>query len=154
MPGPVPNPLLPSADLYFSSIPPNHTFLQPYLCLTAESIFCDSPCTISARNMPRTPEAKLTPKSESSSEDKKPYIHPRASTPRPSPSTPTRHTSDEDATVDTPTKSAKRGGHAKAWSAEDLISLFDVVAKSGASGKGFDGAVDGRTGAQCYSTWK
>jgi hypothetical protein len=40
------------------------------------------------------------------------------------------------------------------WTSEELVKLFDAVAKRGAVGGAFDGLIEGRTGASCYSTWK
>ncbi|RSH85575.1 hypothetical protein EHS25_003714 [Saitozyma podzolica] len=39
------------------------------------------------------------------------------------------------------------------WTSEELVKLFDTVAKRGAVGSAFDGLIEGRTGASCYSTW-
>ncbi|ORY23623.1 hypothetical protein BCR39DRAFT_561881 [Naematelia encephala] len=40
------------------------------------------------------------------------------------------------------------------WTAGDLLIIFDVVTKRGASIPNFEGMIEGRTGTQCYSNWK
>jgi hypothetical protein len=57
--------------------------------------------------------------------------------------------SDAPQSEDTP----KKRGAGRPWTSEDLIILFDVVVKHGASTKSFEGAIEGRTRRQCVMTW-
>jgi len=91
--------------------------------------------------MPRTPKA---PKS---GKEIKPYI--RSST---SPSPQSSDPLPEDATPPSTPAKAKQG-KARGWSNNELVKLFETVAKAGAGKKVWEGAVEGRTPNQCYQAW-
>lgn len=76
---------------------------------------------------------------ETSATDVKPYIR---SSP---PTTPTTKTSATK--IRTPTKG-------QPWTAEDKVAIFNVAIKQGATSKNFEAVLPGRTGKQCYDTWK
>jgi len=92
--------------------------------------------------MPRTPK---TPKSSIDIKSK-PYDRSSAST------SPSPQSSDPVSQDDTsPTKrNVKAGGTKKAWSNEEMVQMFEAVAKLGAGSKFWEGIVEGRTPNQCY----
>jgi len=95
--------------------------------------------------MPRTPK---TPKS---SIDIKPKPYDRSS----ASASPSPQSSDAVSHDDTsPSKrDAKVGGAKKAWSNEEMVQMFEAVAKLGAGSKFWEGIVEGRTSNQCYKAW-
>jgi len=92
-----------------------------------------------------------TPKTPKSSIDIKPKPYDRSSastSPSPQSSDPV---SQDDAS---PTKrNLKAGGTKKAWSNEEMVQMFEAVAKLGAGSKFWEGIVEGRTPNQCYKAW-
>jgi hypothetical protein len=95
--------------------------------------------------MPRTPK---TPKSTSDVKPK-PYDRSSASA-SPSPQSSDPVSSDD---ISPTQQKAKAGGPKKAWSNDEMIQMFDAVAKLGAGSKFWDGIVEGRTSNQCYKAW-
>ncbi|GFZ51842.1 LOW QUALITY PROTEIN: hypothetical protein JCM24511_09610 [Saitozyma sp. JCM 24511] len=72
--------------------------------------------------------------------------------PSPSPYPDTSSLSQSSATATSPRR-ARASTTMRAWTSEELVKLFDAVAKRGAVGGAFDGLIEGRSGASCYSTW-
>lgn len=78
-----------------------------------------------------------------------------------SPSTPKRkpYTRDDPGSNDdtkpdiSPSKSTP-SNQGQSWSAEELIKVFEVATKVGASAKNFERLLEGRTGVQCNANWR
>lgn len=67
--------------------------------------------------------------------------------------TPTKAKASGNVKID-PDSPSKRGGTGRPWTREEKLLLFETVLKKGAGVKTFEGLIEGRTGKQCYDSWK
>jgi len=56
--------------------------------------------------------------------------------------------------IDNQTSNKKKRVPGRPWTKEEVLILFNIAIRQEASAKAFEGVVEGRTGKQCYDTFK